>query len=500
MKGEISICDNSFEIPFEFEADIDFFVLDICVSKDYNLDSLLNDKDTFIKLINKKLYENEITGFYDELAVKIGTRLKKEFDQLLDYVEYIRVYSTTKSIREMILENPIVLTKKIVIDNSYQITDYEDLKQIYKENEDIKDQLYIMLEGNSNYVLIDDAIKTIETIIDACKNIKHYNLSQLETIMLVYDYVRDRVYQSEDLEENYFSSRDLTSVLFGDKIVCCGFTHLFNSMLNYLNINYEEVPYSGQIIDGVAYPGHIRSLVYVNDDKYDIKGLYFFDPTWDCKKSCKDNNHLSRYKYFGKNLSYMDSKNEKNHLRRNHYFKYYDEKYFRTLYEALKNNDTKKLTVFIENLNHVARRVIKRNLIEPVWTFSNNIDEEKQSKVINGFVYILEYLKREIPAETMMQIVNNVRKIEYYNDPVKYPYSKKELFKIAYYSDWNFENPHMSFKDKVLLAIFDIPPENRKVEDDIVGYLEECEFERDINGVKLARTLRNVLSNKKRNN
>ena len=70
MKGEISICDEFFESPIEFETGIGFFDLDIFVSKEHNLDKFLQDKATFIKLIDRKLHNDDLTGFHDDLDVE----------------------------------------------------------------------------------------------------------------------------------------------------------------------------------------------------------------------------------------------------------------------------------------------------------------------------------------------------------------------------------------------------------------------------------------------
>ena len=55
--------------------------------------------------------------------------------------------------------------------------------------------------------------------------------------MYVYDLIRERVYTAENPEEEYFVSRDITSVLLGDKIVCVGFSNLFAAIIENLEFN-----------------------------------------------------------------------------------------------------------------------------------------------------------------------------------------------------------------------------------------------------------------------
>ena len=39
-------------------------------------------------------------------------------------------------------------------------------------------------------------------------------------------------------------------------------------------------------------------MIYLNDKKYNVEGVYFLDATWDSKKSEEDKLYPYRYKYF----------------------------------------------------------------------------------------------------------------------------------------------------------------------------------------------------------
>ena len=106
--------------------------------------------------------------------------------------------------------------------------------------------------------------------------------------MFVYDRVKYRLYE-DDLDD-INSSRDLDKVLNGDKIVCAGYSNLFTAVLTSLGIN--SIP----VID--LNIKHQRSLAYIKDAKYNIDGVYAFDPTWDKRKSKDDINYIDRYDYF----------------------------------------------------------------------------------------------------------------------------------------------------------------------------------------------------------
>ena len=96
-------------------------------------------------------------------------------------------------------------------------------------------------------------------------------------------------------EENYYKSSDVSSVLTGDSIVCAGYSNVFNAILKCLNIK------AAPLISKEAK--HQRSIIYVQDEKYNIDGVYVFDPTWDRRKNKEDKEYINRYNYFAIPLS-----------------------------------------------------------------------------------------------------------------------------------------------------------------------------------------------------
>ena len=123
-------------------------------------------------------------------------------------------------------------------------------------------------------------------IVDAVNKIKEANLSNIESIMYAYDILKKRLYKLD--EENYYKSSDVSSVLTGD-------SNVFNAFLKCLNIK------AAPLISKEAK--HQRSIIYVQDEKYNIDGVYVFDPTWDRRKNKEDKEYINRYNYFAIPLS-----------------------------------------------------------------------------------------------------------------------------------------------------------------------------------------------------
>ena len=79
--------------------------------------------------------------------------------------------------------------KKIVIDKVIPI-DIKELNKLLKYF-DVKDNIYVMTEGNVENISIEDYKDTIYKIYDYVKEIKSLNLSPLEEIMYAYDIVKN---------------------------------------------------------------------------------------------------------------------------------------------------------------------------------------------------------------------------------------------------------------------------------------------------------------------
>ena len=78
-------------------------------------------------------------------------------------------------------------------------------------------------------------ITTLNFIGGIINKIKKMNLSPLEQIMFVYDFVRDREYKMPKSVNLYYQSYDVNQTILSDRIICLGFANLFNAFLYNLN-------------------------------------------------------------------------------------------------------------------------------------------------------------------------------------------------------------------------------------------------------------------------
>lgn len=107
------------------------------------------------------------------------------------------------------------------------------------------------------------------------------NLSPTEILMYAYDIMK--TFRYKENKEDKDKSRYLHNIVMTDYIVCVGYAKFMEQILKENNIKAIEVGVTCDLGNG-EYGGHARNLVYLDDDKYDIHGIYAIDATWDSAK------------------------------------------------------------------------------------------------------------------------------------------------------------------------------------------------------------------------
>ena len=159
---------------------------------------------------------------------------------------------------------------------------------------------YILLEGNASGVVVEAARDTIDYIDGITEHVKSLKLSPLEEIIYVYDQIRQREYSEELDGESYEKSRGLSDIILGNNIVCAGYSNLYITILKKLGHKIEEFPLDS--LDGSK--GHSRVIIKLDDDKYDIHGIFESDPTW-ASKSAEDPDYFDDYSFLLRTPSFF---------------------------------------------------------------------------------------------------------------------------------------------------------------------------------------------------
>lgn len=286
--------------------------------------------------------------------------------------------------------------------------------------------LFVWIEWNSQPISLENYKRTVVELNKYVSFIKKFDFSPLEQCLMAYDLVRDRYYVKENNDEEYYISRDLTSVLLGDKIVCVGFSNLLSAILNKLGIDSKL--FFMKRNDELAI-GHARVISYLVDKKYGIDGVYFFDPTIDCKNN---NNYLSSYLFFCKN------------------------------YNQMKEIDNNKYKYELCNIDFNENGIV-------VIKF-----DEYDTKAINALQFLEAFYK--------------VRKNEYYYDSTKYSLSQEILKDVLYLSQVEDYNVLLQREIGSFVSL-----RETRVNEIVFDYVLENDINKEIMEIKLTKTLKNFI-------
>lgn len=441
MDGKIILFkeDNLTEFKYNIDTDKEPFGYKVIIDTDLDesYDELISNPTDLDRSIQMSIDVNNIMEEDENIRIKQNNFLKicmNNSKLLLKNAAYVKINFNNNEIASYIKNNPILNTKKIIIEGNTKstINDINELKRIFDKN---INNIYFELEENSVLIDFNTYKKTIIEIEKISNQIKQLNMSPIEQIMFTYDIVRDRLYKDETEEDKKNISRDLSSSLLGNKIVCLGYSRIFSCILDRLGIEVRECILNNTFNER----GHARNEIYVVDKKYGIDGVYYFDTTFDRKKIDNDYSFLLSYKYFAKTkreIQQLD-KGLLEDMQFKHYSLNMSQEFEKMYLEKGIDGLSKEM---ISSINHMSKVVNGKFLLNFMIMSSDTILSNVLDDIKNEIDQLVHKYDRAINAETYINILYNVRKKQYYLNPDKYQFSIDDFFNITRNSNWVFES------------------------------------------------------------
>lgn len=369
---------------------------DTIILKDYSDDkikeiyNIYNKKILNLKKKYKELFGVEDLSNEEELKVSINFDNINNYDLLLDFLNKV------KSVR--------------IIISSQDNKDFDSF--ISSLNEDGLDNVFIKYQFSSDEASLKDYKSMMSKINGLINTIKGFNLSELETVMVVYDIVKSYKYGELSIEDPSLS-RSLHNVLMNDSCVCAGFSNYFNYLLNELGINSKPIILGYNNI----LSKHQRSIMYVKDKKYGVSGIYMFDPTFDCKRN---DNYANNYDYFLQSVEYFN--------------KVFKDEYIQTdwignydIYNLLSMEDIDNLS-FIESANISRGISYLYRLMGRDSDFISLLNTENSKKKLKRVKY---ELSKEVDYRIFVKLLYKVKQVEQEMGLIK-EYSNEEIVKTSF--------------------------------------------------------------------
>lgn len=297
---------------------VDDKLLDILLSHDSLVDTSISIKECIgnyltEEQLNKIKVSHRTIRFRDEELSSnkaIGYTTWKKLETKDEF--RFNVDLTDEEINRLSYTKDKSVIKLCAVDNNDEIEYINNLVRIFRilgshnrkynikitiENREILIQSGILNYPNIDVVIENDLydykkeelLKEDEKLEALVKPIKESNLSVYEKYLAVYNIVK----QFKPYKENKDSkeeARYLRYILNNEYIVCVGYAKLLTTLLNKVGISSIEVSVGINTSYGKDAPiddkptnveGHRRNIVMLNDDKYDIHGIFVADATWD---------------------------------------------------------------------------------------------------------------------------------------------------------------------------------------------------------------------------
>lgn len=362
------------------------------------------DIEIYSEIESESFYECNINSLnFNELTNKLKSFIAKHKDFLgIKNIESLN-FQLTQDTNEN-LYNFLKVSENLNIE--IQVNDFKEFINNTK-NEDYKN-LKIRFKNSTDILTHKEFKEMYKKLNEIVEFVKHYNLSPLERVMLVYDIVKSNKYRQEKRKDSYNISRNLNQILNSNKIVCVGFANLLDYLLtnldidsNIINLQYEN-----------KKSGHERNYIHLIDEKYNINGVFFLDATWDSKKN---DEYLDNYNFFLKPFRFFKYVTPTETVSSQLKFSVLEKSCEETIDEVDKNNYYRSIK-FLMYLNSL-EKTFNKNLAETSFMNLLNVDTETIKEKIK---LIFKLYSKTIKENAFKNALYKIRKIEYINGIIDY--------------------------------------------------------------------------------
>lgn len=423
-----------------------------------------------------------------------------EFDSFI-----INFTITTESLSNYLRFYNHLIKKVDIVINLSDLSD-EEIKNkslVLKEIESITNCSFKYRYDSYGTAKIDEILGSIDFIERQAFIVKYYNFSPIEALLFIYDMVRNREYKEALDGESVDISRNLTKVLKNKTIVCSGFANIFSAICNKVGIYTENIEWKSL---KPFTSGHCSNLCYVNDRKYNIHGILSVDVTRGCKKG-DNNNFLNNYNSFGNSFDEERILYSKSDL-------IYVEKVNNLFYD-IQNGYDKYISVF-NRATSIVSNYQAYSLLEKLKKYMliigfevNDIDKIKQKikrstnkdDIRNDIEKLLQFYdindsiyKLQIPFYDFVNIIYNVRRVEYSIDSSKYLFTQHKLHSILN-KRYSFNFPQFCL---ILYLNLFISNEELKIDNEFFEFGNNY-FKLDAERMKLISVLKKIKNKKDTN-
>lgn len=402
--------------------------VDIIISKNdiYKDDKVADyfDDSNVLRLVFKS--EDEYLNFLKNPQLTSQDFSKFNLESIPDKVQtilsYTKLYDLIKSSTPTFeletinnLPTRILLTKRKIYLNIINLP-LKDILNLLR-NPQIHENVFFYDKYNEGKEMtLKELIEMYNKLLTLIKDVKDKNYSPAEKLFYAYNIVKSRIYKKEEKHEDETISRNLAEILKCKKIVCEGFANFLLGLCEVLEIPTEKIIW---IHKSKRKAGHDTVAVYLNDEKYNIHGIYAIDPTWDSKENEKDTTYKQYIRHFLVPMNMEKNEKAKSNIIPNVSCSYYRFFISYDLYQKLPFMDINKKIAFkkarkifsymqvpfIEDLDYLYQRLkemgeqlLDNDTIAKIVTSVTPMDDKDLKKTLSSTPYSIQ----EVPKTSII--------------------------------------------------------------------------------------------------
>lgn len=402
--------------------------VDIIISKNdiYKDDKVADyfDDSNVLRLVFKS--EDEYLNFLKNPQLTSQDFSKFNLESIPDKVQtilsYTKLYDLIKSSTPTFeletinnLPTRILLTKRKIYLNIINLP-LKDILNLLRNSQIHENVFFYDKYNEGKEMTLKELIEMYNKLLTLIKDVKDKNYSPAEKLFYAYNIVKSRIYKKEEKHEDETISRNLAEILKCQKIVCEGFANFLLGLCEVLEIPTEKIIW---IHKSKRKAGHDTVAVYLNDEKYNIHGIYAIDPTWDSKENEKDTTYKQYIRHFLVPMNMEKNEKAKSNMIPNVSCSYYRFFISYDLYQKLPFMDINKKIAFkkarkifsymqvpfIEDLDYLYQRLkemgeqlLDNDTIAKIVTSVTPMDDKDLKKTLSSTPYSIQ----EVPKTSII--------------------------------------------------------------------------------------------------
>lgn len=262
---------------------------------------ILDINDNLKDIKTKEKIEKNVVDFleciektedgHDKEKEILKKHVNKEIN-IFDGIDYICFNGEISDIKQFLSNNEQLKKEKIVLDMG-EIYDILRLKEIINQFKGW-DNIYISVSFLEEPVKLEKYITGAVCINKFMIDVVRLNLSPLEEMMMIYSFIITKKVMLED------------STIRGNEVICDNLS--FKEICKLYEDLLQKFGYKYKVCYGTIdnkYHMKICYLIYINDPKYGVNGLYYFSPLLDTLLN--DIESKKSFKYFARTVSSFEN-------------------------------------------------------------------------------------------------------------------------------------------------------------------------------------------------